>query len=342
MPAPRILHAAPTVAIPGGLLRITGESLTDPEFPLTVQIGETPLRPLVASPTHLLLPIPPGASSGPLVVQVGGERGEGPPITVATLVAAGLHPVGNPAVDGAGMIYTTKSGARGEKVPLPLFRIGPTGELTPLPHEITNPTGMAVGPDGSLFVTSRNDGTLWRIPPDGEREIYARDLGIATGVVIDTAGGIIVGDRRGRILRVDGPHRTSPVATLPPSIAAYHLALGPAGELYVTAPSLSLDDPIYCVHPDGRVEHFAEWFRRPQGIACDADGSLYVVAERDEGRGIYRVTGRGETITFVVAGANLVGCALDPPRNRFLLTTTTAVYTLPWPLPSPDERAEQD
>ncbi len=336
-PAPRIRRVIPLVAIPGGLLRVTGEGLLDPAHPLAAAIGETAARPLVATPRHLLLPVPPETVSGPLVVHIGEHTAAGPVITVATRLAAGVHPVSNPAVDGTGMIYTTRSGPRGEKIPLTLFRIGPTGELTPLPYEITNPTGMAIGADGSLFVTSRHDGTLSRISPEGDGEIYATDLGIATGIVMDEEGRLLVGDRRGRILRVDRPHTVSTLAQLPPSIAAYHLALGPTGDLYVTAPSLSFQDPIYRIRPDGQVERVAEGFSRPQGIACEADGTLYVVGERREGRGIHRVSGQGETITFVVAGANLVGLSCDPARERLVLTTTDAVYTLPWPLPGDDE-----
>ena len=67
------------------------------------------------------------------------------------------------------------------------------------------------------------------------------------------------------------------LATLPPSVAAFHLAFGPDGYLYVTAPTLGTHDAVYRITPDGEVSPFCAGFGRPQGLAFDAAGHLYVV-----------------------------------------------------------------
>ena len=44
---------------------------------------------------------------------------------------------------------------------------------------------------------------------------------------------------RGTIFRIEPSGRASVFASLPPSVAAYHLAMGPDAHLYVSAPTLS-------------------------------------------------------------------------------------------------------
>jgi hypothetical protein len=91
-------------------------------------------------------------------------------VSVATLLAEELQPVANPAFDPNGSLYVTFSGGRGEKVPASLFRIEPDGELNPIANEILNPTGLAWGPDDCLYVSSREEGSVYRIPRN--REYY--------------------------------------------------------------------------------------------------------------------------------------------------------------------------
>ena len=104
----------------------------------------------------------------------------------------------------------------------------------------------------------------------------ATDLGVACGIAFSDDGTLFVGDRSGSILRVrDG--RATMFATIPPSVAAFHLAFGPDRWLYVTAPTLGARDCVYRISPDGVVEVFYDGFGRPQGLAFDDHGDLYVV-----------------------------------------------------------------
>ena len=58
-----------------------------------------------------------------------------------------------------------------------------------------------------MFVTSRLDGTVYRITPFHEVVAFARDLGVATGLAFDRPGRMYVGDRTGTIYRVNGRRR---------------------------------------------------------------------------------------------------------------------------------------
>jgi hypothetical protein len=65
-----------------------------------------------------------------------------------------------------------------------------------------------------------------------------------------------VGDRSGTIYRIPEPALHEPFATLEASVAAYHMAFGPDGKLYVTAPGLASHDTVYAIDENGSVEKY--------------------------------------------------------------------------------------
>lgn len=316
----------PAAAIQGGRVFIEGEGLAGADGgPPVVQVAGVATRPLFASGKRIIAPIPPEAPTGPISVGVGDRVATGPRLAVGKRLAGDLNPVANPAVDDQGTIYTTFSGRRGQQVPVPLFTVTAEGGSTPLPADIQNPTGLAFDPQGHLVVSSRAEGTVWRVLSGGRLEVVAQDLGLATGIAFDPEGNLYVGDRSGPIHRVDPAGGISRFAVLPPSVAAFHLAWGPDGCLYATAPTLSNDDSIYRVAPGGKVDRIAGGLARPQGLAFDAGGRLHVVGIRGSARGVLRLD--GEEFTWVVAGENLVGLAFDP-GGGLVLATTDAIFRL--------------
>ncbi len=112
------------------------------------------------------------------------------------------------------------------------------------------------------------------------------------------------------------------LATLPPSVAAFHLALGPDG-LFVTAPTLSASDVVYRVSFTGDVSVFHAGFGRPQGLAFSPDGTLHVVEALAGISGLCRVAGEGR-LELLVSGPKLVGVAFDPTGNLVLCSSDTA------------------
>ena len=162
---------------------------------------------------------------------------------------------------------------------------------------------------------------------DGSAEPFAHDLGVACGLAFAPDGILFVGDRSGTIFRVDpGGHATT-FATLPASVAAFHLAIGPDRSLYVTGPTLSSYDPLYRIDPDGTITTAYARFGRPQGLAFDANGALYVVEALAGASGLYRVSAEKDP-ELVLAGPGLVGVAFDPGGNIVVASNETA-YRLP-------------
>src|SRR5712692_8949333 len=236
------------------------------------------------------------------------------PFVAGKKLARGIHPVTNPAFDPSdGSLFVTRSGSRGEHVPVSLFRIGSDGELTELSCEIANPTSIAFDQGGRMFVTSRLEGTVYRVTPPKEVVEFASDLGIATGLAFN---------------RVNEIGEARAWATLEPSVSAYHLAFGPDDFLYVTGPTVCSFDEIIRFNEDGEPSIFFRGLGRPQGLAFDRDGNLYVAASLRGRRGIVRISRDGGKAEIVVAGMNLVGLAFSA-NGEMVVATNDSVYTLP-------------
>jgi sugar lactone lactonase YvrE len=187
---------------------------------------------------------------------------------------------------------------------------------------------MAFDSDGQLYVSSRYDGTVYRVAPNGTMSTYAEGLGIATGIAFDRDKNLYVGDRSGTIWRIAPDRQIFVFATLEPSVAAYHLAFAPDRTLYIAGPTTSSFDAVYSVDPHGTVTVFYRGLGRPQGLAFDAQGNLYVAASLAGKRGIVRIT-QDRQASLVIAGQNLVGLAFTRTAGA-VLATTTSIFHLTW------------
>lgn len=325
---PYIAGVEPSIGIEGGTVVILGLNFLRRGTPL-VFLGETEVRPAILSDTRLVLPIPPDARAGPITLMIDSERITSP-FTIGEKMAADLHPVANPVVDTNGAIYTTHSGRRGQKVEVSLVRISPSGAVEPLAASPVNPTGLALEADGSLLISSRYEGRVYRILPTGDMEVIAEDLGIATGLCLDDAGVLYIGDRTGTVYRLPPGGRPEAFASLPPSVAAFHLTQGPDTNLYATAPTLSNEDVIYRINHFGDAEPYWGPLERPQGLTFDQKGHLWVVAGIKGRRGIYRFE-RQEVPQLLVTGGNLVGLAFGP-SPYLILASTAAIFRVSLPI----------
>jgi sugar lactone lactonase YvrE len=193
---------------------------------------------------------------------------------------------------------------------------------------IVNATSLAFGPDGRLYVSSRFEGKVYRIDADGRATPIGSDLGIACGLAFAPDGSLFVGDRSGTILRLDPASGAArPLASIPASVAAFHLAVGPDEAVYVTGPTLAPYDHLYRIDSRGEVEVVTSAFGRPQGLAFDRDGVLHVVDAAAGWSGVYRISD-DRTIEQTVAGTDLVGLAFDPGGGLVVSSNDTA-YRLP-------------
>lgn len=327
--SPKIESVKPAAALPGGEISIQGSGFAVRNHARPkVQFGSTDGTLVVAGDNFLVARVPEGAAGGAVRVKMGSVESAPFPMALGVQVADNLHPVMNPAVDADGNIYVTFSGQRGQKVPVSLYKVTANHAIKPFITEMMNPTGLAVGRDGHLYVSCRNDGTIHRVSPDGRATQWIEGMGIATGLAFDKKGNLYVGDRSGTIFKI-GPDREIFVfATLEPSVAAYHLAFSPAGDLFVSGPTTSSFDRVYRITSAGEVSVFFRGLGRPQGLAFDRGGNLYVAASLAGRRGIVRLTPKAEP-EVVLGGSNIIGLTLLPSHRAFLVTNS-ALYSLDW------------
>jgi hypothetical protein len=325
--APHLHYASPPAAMPDGEIEVHGTHLGPAGSHLpTATVGDNAAAVALARPGRAVIRILDGLISGDLILHRGGLASNPLPVRIAVPMAENLHPVANPAVDAEGRLFATFSGARGQQVPVSIFAIERDFQIRPFVRDLLNPTGLAFGPDGYLYASSRAEGAIYRISPTGVVRTYAEGLGIATGIAFDPQGNLYVGDRSGTIFKIAAPTPDAPIdspdsptdapaprnifvfATLEPSIAAYHLAFDNHGTLFVTGPTTSSNQAIHAIAPDGATTVFYQGLGRAQGMAFDVDGNLYVAASLHGQRGIVRITPTREA-SLAVSGSSLVGLA---------------------------------
>jgi sugar lactone lactonase YvrE len=328
---PHIESVSPALALAGGEIRITGSGLRPQQLLRPrVQFGEVEGGVVVSSSSFLVARVPEGATSGPVVVAADGQISNAQSVKVAVPIAENLHPVTSPALDAEGNIYVTFSGSRGQKVPVAIFKIDTNYTVKPFVTEMMNATAIAFDRAGQMYVSSRHDGAVYRVSPNGSMTTYAEGMGVATGIAFDRNQNLYVGDRSGTIFKIGGDQQVFVFATLEPSVSAYHLAFGPQGDLFVTGPTTSSFDSVNRIDPHGTVHTFYRGLGRPQGLAFDIAGNLYVAASLGGRRGIVKLTPDGKA-SLEIAGHGLVGLAFAPGRSA-ILATTDAVHHLSWNL----------
>jgi len=318
---PQISEVTPYAAIPGGEFQIRGKGLAGPERAV-VRLGEAPAPVVIGSDSLLIVRVPEGTTKGELVVGTDHEKSVPYTCGIGVQIAEGLHPVANPAVDRRGNIFTTFSGSRGQRTPVSIYKVEAGGTLTPFVSDLMNATGLALDADDVLYAASRHEGTVYRTTDAGNFTPYVEGMGVATGLAFDRDGNLYVGDRSGTVFKVSRERQIYVFATLEPSIAAYHLAFGPDGHLYITGPTTLSFDSVYRVSPAGQVETFYRGLGRPQGIAFDIDGNLYVAASLGGRRGVVRISQDRKAELFL-SGPSIVGLAFAPGKTMILATANS-------------------
>ena len=321
-----IKSVTPSAALPGGEVVVEYEGVTlDGTSAPAVLFGDVAGQVMLASEDRLIAKVPEASSElGAASLRIA-KNGSTATFNcqIGKRIAANVHPVANPAVDSDGNVYVTYSNRRGQKSPVSIYKVTPKGAVTPFTTEIMNATGLAFALNGELFVSSRHDGSIYTVDHSGEPKLYTEGMGIATGLAFDRSGNLYVGDRSGSVFKISPSKEIFVFATLEPSVAAYHLAFGLDDNLYVSGPTTSSFDSIYRITPNGEVSRFFTGLGRPQGIAVDIHGALYVACSHRGRRGIFRFNGGAPE--QIVAGAGLVGLAFDYEDN-LLVCDSGALY----------------
>ena len=278
--------------------------------------------------SSLRVVVPPDAEGGTTAIRIDELPGETAYIEVARVLATGVHQVDSPGVRSArASLRDAQRRPRTPRCRCRCIASSRDGAREPLPVEIANPTSLARGPDGALYVSSRFDGHVYRIGHDDQRRVLRHRARRA-----DRAG---VRRRRRRCssaidrdrscaCRQIGRSRRSPRCRR--ASRRFIWRSGPDDCLYVTAPTLATHDAIYRITPDRLVDVVADGFGRPQGLAFDSTGTLYVVdalagAAGPLPGGSSRAPGRSPS--WCCSRPALVGVAFDPAGGVVLASNDT-------------------
>jgi sugar lactone lactonase YvrE len=329
--AGKIVAADPPYAIPGGEIAIDCDGFSAGESDRGCFIGGERCRIVAASSSRILAIVPEGVTSEHTHIHLesGGDQSGTFPMIVGKRMISDMHIVANPAIDpNDDALILTRSGSRGQHLPVTLFRLEPDGYLDEFPDSIMNPTGIAYDTQGQMFVSNRAEGEVYQVNRDGTSTVYATGLGIATGIAFGTDGLMYVGDRTGTIHRVRDFAEVETFTVMEPSVAAYHLAFGPDGRLYVTTPGLASHDAVRAVDNEGFDEKYFSGLGRPQGLAFDTEGNLYVAGCFRGRHGITKITIGGLQAEHFVAANNAVGLCFTR-KGDMIVATNESVYSLP-------------
>jgi DNA-binding beta-propeller fold protein YncE len=133
---------------------------------------------------------------------------------------------------------------------------------------------------GNVYVADFGE-FVWKITPEGERQIFASGLYGASGNAIDNEGNLLQSNFYGNsIIKIDRKGQAKPFVTSGLSGPVGIAVDKKTGDVYVAN---CRDNSIAKVAADGTVSPFAksELFKCPNGISFDRDGNLYVVNFRD-------------------------------------------------------------
>ncbi len=180
------------------------------------------------------------------------------------------------------------------------------------------PEEVALGPDGTLYVSDDSAHEVFRVTDDGLEAVLTAEDGLQSpeGIAVAPDGSLYVGDERARIIGKRHPDgRFEILADQEDGIwAPEGLALAPDGTLYATD---DVRGGVFAVDPDGtpRVFLTPDELARPEGVAVAPSGDLWFT---DNGNGqatLQRFDSDGahlDTIEMPVPAGRLAGIAVLP------------------------------
>src|SRR6266436_2447346 len=179
--------------------------------------------------------------------------------------------------------------------------------------------GVTVDALGNIYVADFGE-IVWKITPEGKRDVFASGLYGASGNAIDHEGNLLQSNFYGdSITKIERKGQAQPFATSglrgPVGIAINK----EKGDVFVAN---CRGNSIAKIAKDGTVSSFAksDLFNCPNGVAFDGEGSLYVVNYRDNK--MLKIDSQGAVALFTTISAKGLGHLCFNQKDRFYVTAS--------------------
>src|SRR6266498_1189186 len=172
---------------------------------------------------------------------------------------------------------------------------------------------------GNIYVADFGE-IVWKITPEGKRDVFASGLYGASGNAIDHEGNLLQSNFYGdSITKIDRKGQAQPFATSGLSGPVGIAINKQTGDVFVAN---CRGNSIAKIAKDGTVSSFAksDLFNCPNGIAFDGEGNLYVVNYRDNK--MLKIDSQGAVALFTTISAKGLGHLCFNQKDRFYVTAS--------------------
>jgi DNA-binding beta-propeller fold protein YncE len=170
---------------------------------------------------------------------------------------------------------------------------------------------------GNIYVADFGE-FVWKITPEGHRQVFASGLYGASGNAIDNDGSLLQSNFYGNsITRIDRKGQAKPLVTTGLSGPVGIAVNRQTGDVYVA--NCGDNSIAKIAAADNTVSSFArsDLFKCPNGISFDREGSLYVVNFRDNK--MLKIDSKGSVAPFATISEKGLG-HLCFKKDRFYVT----------------------
>jgi len=210
-------------------------------------------------------------------------------------------------------------------------KFGPDGAGSVFASGFSEPAGMAFDAAANLWVADfggavlqiNSAGVATRLPPN-----IAPVFGGESDIVFDTAGNMYIADFFGVILKYTPAGQVSTFANV---VDATQIAFDRSGNLFVASSDHQMIEKIT---PEGVVSTFATigGFGKPDGLAFDSSGQLYVGIAHGGSSVIERYTsdGVGSLFATLPSAPMYLAFQVPEPSTSALLVAAAACAATQW------------
>jgi hypothetical protein len=267
------------------------------------------------------------ASVGGTVYEVWAPPYTAPPVTLSGVVNS-LQLIDSAAFDAAGNLYVVDSGANGNDGAILAYAPPYTGAPTSIGSGIlSDATGILIGHDGKMFVTSFDNNTVfvWTPPYTGAPLAITTDVNTPSSLALDSNEDLFVSSFYGSSALEFTPPYTGAPTVLNGTNQSLSIHVAPTGEAFLIEPTLSglLEfTPPY----SGTPTTLTSGINAPQDVVFRGDGTMFV----SQASGVVTLyappyTTPGTTVTIPSSGG--VAAALDDASDLFVANYSTDTLT---------------